>query len=105
MMQIYAMFKREASPEKVLEVARREAKDRRSDSPLFYAHLYVGLYYEAAGKTELVQKHMELAVKHRIDHYMWDVARVHLARLRKKPANKRKAESTSLTLPKKTSNE
>ncbi|MCA9213645.1 MAG: hypothetical protein KDB27_11295 [Planctomycetales bacterium] len=94
MMQIYSMFKQEATPEQVVEVADRNASELKNDAPLFYAHLYVGLYYEAAGKPELVRKHIEQSTKHRIDHYMWDVARVHLQRLDSKdPATK--AQKTS----------
>ena len=45
---------------------------------LFYAHLYIGLYYEAAGDAKAAREHIERAVSYRADHYMGDVARVHL---------------------------
>ena len=52
---------------------------------LFYAHLYVGLYYEALGDADKCKEHLTPAVeKHKIGHYMWDVANVHLARMKKK---------------------
>ena len=44
---------------------------------LFYAHLYIGLYYEAAGRAKLAREHIALAAENRVDHYMGDVARVH----------------------------
>jgi lipoprotein NlpI len=45
---------------------------------LFYAHLYIGLYYEAAGDAKAAREHLERAVSYRANHYMGDVARVHL---------------------------
>ena len=57
---------------------------------LFYAHLYLGLYYEAAGKEELARKHLyKAADDHRIGHYMWDVAHVHANILRSKEKEKK----------------
>ena len=50
---------------------------------LFYAHLYVGLYYEAAQDGEQTKKHMFQAEKYRVGHYMGHVARIHADRLRK----------------------
>lgn len=44
---------------------------------LFYANLYVGLFFEAEGKHEQAQPYFENAAgKYRIDHYMGDVARI-----------------------------
>ena len=45
----------------------------------------MGLYYEAAGDADKCKEHLTAAVeKHKIGHYMWDVANVHLARMKKK---------------------
>ena len=44
---------------------------------LFYAHLYLGLYYEAAGDVGQARKHLAIARQHKIGHYMWNVADVH----------------------------
>ena len=49
----------------------------------FYAHLYVGLYFDAIGKPDKAQQHILAADKLEIDHYMWDVAHVHAQRLLK----------------------
>jgi lipoprotein NlpI len=54
---------------------------------LFYAHLYVGLYYEAIGDRKRAREHiLKAADDDKADHYMGDVARVHAALLRKQPA-------------------
>ena len=42
----------------------------------FYAHLYLGLYYESLGDPQRALRHLTSATEHRIGHYMWDVARV-----------------------------
>lgn len=53
-------------------------KSARADS-LFYAHLYVGLYYESLQQKEKALQHIQKAVeKYPSSHYMGDVVRVHL---------------------------
>ena len=47
----------------------------------FYAHLYLGLYYEVTGDAAKAKEHLELATRHKIGHYMWNVADVHAKRL------------------------
>ncbi len=81
MMQIYSMFKGEMKPDEVLNVATKVADVSKDHSPLFYAHQYIGLFYEANKKPDLAKTHTAKAVELKIDHYMWDVARVHLERL------------------------
>src|SRR5690606_32471165 len=50
MMQIYALYKGELKPEDVLAAARAgDPSSRELNTRLFYAHLYLGLYYEATG--------------------------------------------------------
>lgn len=88
MMQIYDLYRGAAKPEEVLGAANGAAgvpkaigeEDR--NQRLFYAHLYLGLYYEAAGDTQKAAQHIYAAEKHPIGHYMWDVAHVHAERLR-----------------------
>lgn len=79
MMQIYALFRGEAQPENVLQAAQADdpaAEELRHR--LFYAHLYLGLYYEAHGQPQASEKHMRTAIdRYKIGHYMWDVANVH----------------------------
>ena len=83
MMQIYELYRGQRKPEDVLAAAEagdapREAKTLRR----FYAHLYVGLWYEAAGKPDEAREHILKAEANKIGHYMWDVAHVHAERLR-----------------------
>jgi lipoprotein NlpI len=84
MMQIYALYKGHAAVDEVLAAARsgNPTPDALSER-LFYAHLYIGLYYEAAGDAKQTRKHIELANRHKIGHYMGDVARVHLQLMRR----------------------
>jgi lipoprotein NlpI len=82
MMEVYALYRGDITPEAVLSAAREgNPPPDRLNERLFYAHLYLALYYEAAGDAEACARHIVEAEKHRIPHYMWDVARVHAARL------------------------
>jgi lipoprotein NlpI len=84
MMEVYALYRGQAQPEDVLAVVRTgsptpEALNARS----FYAHLYLGLYYEVALDAARAREHITTAAtKHKIDHYMWNVADVHAQRLK-----------------------
>ena len=57
---------------------------RQSESALFYAHLYLGLYHEALGDKKKARAHIDVAAKkHTSPHYMGDVARLHARLLAK----------------------
>lgn len=90
MRQIYDLYAGELKPEDVLEAARAgKPSAPELNTRLFYAHLYLGLYFEAAGKEELALKHLvKAADDHKIGHYMWDVAHVHANILRAKEKKK-----------------
>ena len=92
MMEVYRMFKGELQPDDVLKAAEAGASEATEDelrTRRFNANLYVGLYYEALGKTDLAKQHItEAHEKYSISHYMGDVARVH-AELLEKPAGKK----------------
>ena len=76
MSQIWELFSGNATPETVLEAAKM-AGTRQS---FCYAHLYLGLYYEALNSPELAEKHLRLAAEdHFVDNYMGRVAKVHVA--------------------------
>ncbi len=78
MMQVFAMFRDEMTPEQVLKTAggNRDAQ--------FYAHLYIGLWHEAYGRAKEAAAHLRKAAgEYSADHYMGDVARIHVARLKK----------------------
>jgi lipoprotein NlpI len=79
MMLVYKLFKGEAKPDEVLaaaevdKVPEEQRKQRR-----FYAHLYLGLFYESEGDKKAALEHLQqAATTYRIGHYMGDVARVH----------------------------
>ena len=86
MMEVYDLFRGKAKPEDVLKAAGQgKPGSARRNNQLFYAHLYLGLYAEATGDGKRALEHLNAATdKHRIGHYMWDVARVHRNLLRKK---------------------
>jgi lipoprotein NlpI len=83
MMTVYELFAGKATPEDVLKSAGKDNPGAaEKNSRLFYAHLYLGLYYEVAGDAKKAFTHLDEATrKHRIGHYMWDVARVGRDRL------------------------
>ncbi len=88
MSEIFQMFAGKATPAEVLAAAR-------ADSPpadvlagrLFYAHLYLALYYESEGQADRCREYLKLAANPdlrrnaRINSYMWAVADVHWKRL------------------------
>jgi lipoprotein NlpI len=79
LMKVYDLFHGDAKPEDVLAAARAgDPSKEELNSRLFYAHLYLGLYYEAIGDNKQALEHMTLAAhKHTIGEYMGEVARVH----------------------------
>ena len=78
MMEILALFRGEGDPSGVLDAAQNASDNGRASPPMFYAHLYLGLYYEAIGELELSAKHIAEAVGFDLPHdYMWQVARIH----------------------------
>jgi len=83
MMEIYALYQGKLKPADVLAAAEKNPPNRELlNQRLFYAHLYVGLWYEVAGNGAEAKKHILEAESHKIAHYMWDVAHVHADRLR-----------------------
>jgi lipoprotein NlpI len=79
MMEVYAMYRGESTPAKVLATAGR---DRNA---LFYAHLYIALFHDANRRPADVAHHLRLCVEDfEADHYMGDVARVHWRLVNKK---------------------
>jgi len=89
MMEVYALYSGKAKPDAVLKAAKAgDPKPAALNNRLFYAHLYLGLYYDAGGDRKQAVQHIDQAVKHKIAHYMWDVAKVH-AELLRKPAKEK----------------
>jgi len=78
MMEIYELYQGTGSIKHVMAAAQagnptpQVLKER-----LFYAYLYIGLYYEASGDKKLARENINHALEHIVDDYMGDVARVH----------------------------
>lgn len=76
MRQVYEMFRGTLAPDAVI------ASGTGSLEAQFFAHLYVGLYYEATGDDRRALEHISIAAADRFEaagDYMHVVARVHLA--------------------------
>ena len=94
MMQVHALFAGRAKPEDVLAAARAgQPAPAELDGRLFYAHLYLGLYFEALRDTKAAREHIYKAAEFKADHYMGDVARVHAQVLRRENAEGAKPKS------------
>ena len=84
MKEIYELFSGRMKPAEVLQAAQAGKPTKAQlNSRLFYAHLYLGLYFETEGDAKKALEHLTIATDHKIGHYMWDVARVHRDLLRK----------------------
>jgi lipoprotein NlpI len=85
MMEVYDLFRGRLKPADVLAAAKADVPlAEQLNRHLFYAHLYLGLYYDSLGDSKRALEHLTTAQGHRIAHYMWDVARVHAELLRHK---------------------
>lgn len=74
MAQVDALYRGQGTVEQVLATARAS----RSRDGMFYAHLYLGLYYDVLGDTAKAREYIRLAAEDPTSaHYMGDVARVH----------------------------
>ena len=80
MREVYRMFQGALSPDSVLAVAGTDVESE------FYAHLYVGLYFDALGRKADALAHIRAAAADRYataGGYMHVVARVHLTMLQR----------------------
>jgi len=82
MMQIYDLYRGKSSPDEVIAAATKVTSKDSRNLALFYAHLYVGLWHEVGGRKSEAKTNILEAERHKIAHYMWDVAHVHADRLR-----------------------
>jgi lipoprotein NlpI len=90
MAEVQRLFAGKATPEDVLAAAKAAPPKTRAGEPLFYAHLYLGIYYEALGEEGPAREHIfEAAKRWKENGYMGDVARVHAELLRKKQRTER----------------
>jgi len=90
MTEIYELFRGKATPDDVLKATKKaNPSDTELEGRKFYAHLYLGLYFEAKGDKEQAYEHIKrAATEFRAEHYMGDVARVHFKRLIAPPGAK-----------------
>lgn len=70
---VYNLYAEKCTPDDVLNVGKSEGI--RGE---FYAHLYLGLYYEAQSNIELAKDYIvKAADNYQIEDYMWYLAQVH----------------------------
>jgi lipoprotein NlpI len=86
MAEIQKLFAGKVKPADVIARAEKVPADTEDGREArFYAHLYVGLFYEAEGDAEKSREHLSKAVKeYKICHYMWDVGQAHIGLLKPK---------------------
>ncbi|MDB4537251.1 sulfatase-like hydrolase/transferase [Akkermansiaceae bacterium] len=85
MKEVHDLFSGKGTAKEVLEAASKNADGLRLRNQLCYAHLYLGLYFEALGETKKAAMHIKKsAVDFRMDHYMGMVAQLH-HKLRARP--------------------
>lgn len=78
MKQVHELFAGKGSEKAVLQAAE-EGEGERLRNHRCYAHLYLGLYFEASGDDAKAKEHMLKAAKDfAMDHYMGRVAQVHV---------------------------
>ncbi len=79
MMSILQMLKQEKQPADVLAAAEANtAAGARRNMALFYADLYIAMFYDAAENAEETQKYLASSVGRGSSGYMVDTARVYL---------------------------
>ena len=87
MMEIDALYRGQGDVDEVMAaVDRGSPSDNDRKGRLFYAHLYVGLYWEALDQSEKAKTHLLAADQLEIPNYMWYVAHSHADRIRKADA-------------------
>ena len=80
MTEVYELFAGRGTTDKVLAAAN----NADTDLARMYAHLYLGLYYEASKQPELARKHLQQSAAVNLVHsYMQGAAKVHLTLLEK----------------------
>jgi lipoprotein NlpI len=79
MMTVYDLFLGKAKPDDVLKAAGAKAATADdAKGQMFYAHLYLGLYYESEGDAKKAREHIDLAAgEFNGRDYMSAVAKVH----------------------------
>jgi lipoprotein NlpI len=85
MAQVHQLFAGKSGPQEVLAAARAAPRETPSGEPMFYANLYLGIYFEAIGDDKQAREYiLKAAERAKENGYMGDVARVHADMLRKR---------------------
>jgi alpha-L-fucosidase len=77
------LYRGEGSVAQVIEEAGTGAPAERQEASLFYAHYYLGKYFEVRGEREEALRHLKEALRHPVRHFMVHCARFDLGRLEK----------------------
>lgn len=87
MAQIHKLFAGQGTEDDIFKATLvGKPNPEQLKAALFYAHLYLGLFYEAKGDEKKAFENIKAAAtQHASKHYMGDVARVHFQRLLRKP--------------------
>ena len=84
MAQVHELFAGKIKPADVLAAAKAAPAVTRAGEPMFYANLYLGIYFEAIGDAKQAREYIfKAAERANQNGYMGDVARVHAEILRK----------------------
>jgi lipoprotein NlpI len=86
LMEVYALFAGKSQPADVLAAAKNgNPRPEELKARLFYANLYLGLYFDVTGDRKLALKHLTAAAEQYEKYgYMGEVARVHKDLLNKR---------------------
>ena len=80
MMEVYSLFSGKGKPDDVLQAIENGTPGKQEkNSRIFYGHLYLGLYFDMIGQSKAAEEHLKIAADHPIEHFMWDIAKLHLA--------------------------
>lgn len=80
MMSVLEMLQDRIKPDRVIEAAKRNTSEPIArNRALFYAELYIGLYYDSLDDAELAKEYLQRCLAHDVNGYMADTARVYLA--------------------------
>jgi lipoprotein NlpI len=80
MMEVYSLFSGKGKPDDILQAIENGTPGKQEkNSRIFYGHLYLGLYFDMTGQSKAAEEHLKTAVEHPIEHFMWDIAKLHLA--------------------------
>lgn len=92
MMEIYKLYGGKGTIEEVMEAAKQgQPRQLELRNRLFFAHLYLALYFDVKGDSKAMREHIDKACgEYAQKHYMGDVARVHKMMLEGKLSHQNK---------------